>query len=101
MSAPHRELELKVPSYQLSNVFSEGGKEKRGDRKVGGVCSMGTNWQGVYDTLGFLYFSVKRFDRTRVCVCVSMCALAHLCTPVYPRLCGNVTLSSVCLCVCV
>lgn len=57
---------------------------------------MGTNWQGVYDTLGFLYFSVKRFDRTRA----SVCALAHSCTPVYLCLCGNVTLSSVCLCVC-
>lgn len=67
MSAQHRQLQLKVPSYQLSTVFAEGGKKRKGDRKVGGVCSIGNNWQGVYDTLlAFDIFSVKRFD----CVCM-------------------------------
>lgn len=90
MSAQHRQLQLKVPSYQLSTVFAEGGKERKGDRKVGGVYSIGNNWEGAYDTLlAFSIFSERRFDHVFMYVHTWVCS--YLC------LCGYVTLSAVCV----
>lgn len=86
MSTRHRELELKVPSYQLSTVFTVGG----GDSKVGGVCSMGKSWWGVYDTR--LASRIFLWRDLTACACVRtlcMCVSVGMC------------LYLLCVCVCV
>lgn len=84
VSTQHRELELKVSSYQLSTMFTEGGE---GRKPVGGVYSMGESWQGFMTLCWLLIFSSEE---------------SWLCVHVYPHLCICVSVGTfiypLCMC---